>query len=197
MNTGIQILQKPSTVSWLQVKNCLMEAHAQNREKGIVMSHPLWPPEQIGAFVEESGVMFVAMDGEKLVGTLGVKERTGNYWFTRDSFGYLCFGSLLPDYRGQGIYKALNDACEAYIRQKGYQVFALDTHVKNRHMQEISLRSGFRLVRFYHVSGDLPHNCVMMAKWVDACPYSAAYCKWQFFVSKLKAYAKIIISLGK
>ena len=193
MDRNIRIVQKPDTVSWQQVKDCLMEAHMENRSRGILLSHPLWPAEQIGSFVEESGVLFVALDGERVVGTLGVKEKTGNYWFVKGRYAYLCFGSILPDYQGQGIYKALNDACEEYIKEKGFKVFAFDTHSLNRHMQEISLKSGFKLVRYFYVAGSHPHNSVMMAKWVGACPYSDLYCKWRFFVSKMRTFAKTVL----
>ena len=197
MEQSICIVQKPSTVSWQQIKDCLMAAHNENRNKGILLSHPLWPAEQIGSFVEESGVLFVALDAERVVGTLGVKEKTGNYWFVKGRYAYLCFGSILPEYQGRGIYKALNNACEEYIKEKGFKVFVLDTHASNHHMKKISLKSGFRLVRFFHVAGPNPHNSVMMAKWVDVCPFSNSHCRWQFFISKMKAFAKMVLSREK
>ena len=186
MDNDIRIEQKPSFVSWQQIKDCLLAAHAENLEKGIKMSHPLWAPEQIRDFVEESGVMYVAMDGEKVVGTLGIKEKSeSNFWFARGRYAYMCFGSILPDYRGRGIYKALNDACEAFARQNQLPVIVLDTHSSNKHMQAISMKAGYRLVRFSCVDGG-SHYSVKMAKWLNDCPFSGLYCRLMFWKSKVK-----------
>ena len=178
----ICIIPRPQNVSWTQIKECLMISHESNRSKGIHMSHYLWSAEKIGEFVEESGVMFVALDGEKVVGTLGIKEKIGNYWFIKGRYAYLCFGSMLPDYRGYGVYKALNKACEEYAAKNHLNVLVLDTHCKNRHMQDISKKGGYRFIRFFQ-SRNKDHYCVAMAKWLDSCPFSSFYCKLRYYSS--------------
>ena len=179
----IRIVPKPEEVSWQEVKECLVFAHEINRKKGINMSHYQWPAEQIGEYVDSSGVMFLAMDGDKVVGTLGIKERIGDYWFVKGKYAYLCFGSMIPSYKGRGIYKSLNEACEEYARQNHLDVLAFDTHSDNKHMQEISSKGGFRFVRFFQTR-DKDHFSVVMAKWLNSCPYSRFYCQLMFLKSK-------------
>ncbi len=181
----IRIIPKPESVSWQEVKDCLVVAHEINQTKGINMSHFQWPSDQIGEYVESSGVMFLAMDGDRVVGTLGIKERIGNYWFVKGKYAYLCFGSMIPSYNGRGIYRSLNEACEEYARQHHCSVLAFDTHSENKHMQDISSRGGFRFVRFFQTR-DKDHYSVVMAKWLDSCPYSHFVCQLMFLMSKWK-----------
>ncbi len=184
-DTSIIIVPKPDNVSWQEVKNCLVVAHEINRKNGINMSHYQWPAEQIGEYVASSGEMFLAMDGDKVVGTLGIKERVGNYWYAKGKYAYLCFGSIIPSYKGRGIYKSLNEVCEEYARKNHFNVLIFDTHSKNKHMQEISSKGGFRFVRFFQAR-NRDHFSVVMAKWLNSCPYSRFYCRFMFLMSKWK-----------
>ena len=181
----IRIIPKPEIVPWQEVKECLVVAHEINRKKGINMSHYQWSAEQIGDYIDTSGVMFLAMEGDRVVGTLGIKERIGDYWFVKGKYAYLCFGSIIPSFKGLGIYKSLNDACEVYARQNHYDVLAFDTHSKNKHMQNISSKGGFRFVKFFQTR-DKDHYSVMMAKWLKSCPYSPFHCRLMFLKSKWK-----------
>jgi len=185
MADNIQIIEKPDWVTWDDIKQCLVEAHAVNRAKGINMSHYQWDANNIGGYIEESGVIFIALDSGKVVGTLGIKERQGNYWFVKGRYGYLCFGSLLPNYQGLGIYKKLNEACEEYARSNNLNVVVLDTHSKNKHMHAISKRGGYQLVRFF-LTGKKDHFSVMMAKWLIDAPFSSTYCQYKYFQSMIK-----------
>ncbi len=179
-------MPKPSFVTWEEVRNCLIEAHASNRENGIIMTHHQWTADKIADLFDGVGELFVAMDGEKLVGTLGIIRKEGKHWFAKGIFAYACFGSILSPYRGLGIYKSLNTACEDYTRKIGLDIIVLDTHSKNIHMQRISLRGGYRRVRFFQARSK-DHFCVMMAKWLNVCPFSKLHCTIRFYYSKVLA----------
>ena len=162
---NIIIQEKPDWVSWDDIKQCLYEAHAPNREKGINMTHYLWPAEKIKESLGEHGVMLVALDGKKLVGTAAIAEKNGNSWYANEKYAYLCYASVLLAYKGHGIYRSLTDRREIYARKRGYNILLFDTHYHNFRVQDIAKKNGYVLVRFFRPkSGD--HYSVVMAKWL-------------------------------
>lgn len=186
MDPSIQIVEKPDWVSWDDIKQCLYEAHAVNREKGINMAHYQWPAEKIKQSLGENGFMLVAMDGDKLVGTAGIGEKFGNKWYVKGRYAYECYAGVLPEYAGIGIYKMLEIKRESKVREDGYDVLLGDTHSKNSHRIDIALKNGFRLVRFFRAASK-DHYSVVIAKWLNGCPYSSIYCWMRFQTSKLHA----------
>ena len=70
---GITVMRRPESVSWEAVSRVLKEAHRENVRRGIRMTYPQLPPEQLYEKTEgRGGVLFVALDGERLVGTAAV-----------------------------------------------------------------------------------------------------------------------------
>ena len=103
MNNNIVIVERPDWVSWEDIKQCLVDAHAVNRVAGINMAHYQWPAERIKDSVGENGTMLVALDGNKVVGTAAIVEKKGKSWYAPGRYAYLCFAGILPEYSGQGI----------------------------------------------------------------------------------------------
>lgn len=182
----IQILEKPDWVTWEEIKTCLLDAHASNRESGIDMNHYHWPAEKIKESLGDNGIMLVALDGKRVVGTAAVADKEGNAWYVKSKYAYLCFAGVLPSYRGSGIYKDLTKRREEYAQKKHYEVLLLDTHSRNKRIQEIARKNGYRRVRFFRAkAGD--HYSVIMVKWLSVCPYSRFYCEWKYQLSKVYA----------
>jgi hypothetical protein len=78
MGANLQIVEKPEWVSWEDIHEVLVKAHAQNRANGINMKKPSLPGEKIAKEIGEEGKMFVAMEDNKVVGTLAlIKKRRG------------------------------------------------------------------------------------------------------------------------
>lgn len=186
MEANIQVVEKPDWVTWDDVKQCLFEAHAENRAKGINMAHYQWPAEKIKESLGEKGVVLVALDGKRLVGTAAIGDKIGKTWYTRGAYAYICFDAVVPEYSGKGIFKLLDSKREQMAIDLGYKTLVFDTHSKNVHRQRIALKNGFRLVRFFRAASK-DHYSVVMAKWLDGCPYSSIYCWIKFQVSKLQA----------
>ena len=192
MDSAIQIVEKPDWVSWEEVKQCMVDAHAVNRAKGIKMYHYQWPAEQIKESVGEKGVMLVALDGKKVVGTGALIDKEGHAWYARGPYAYIGFDSVLPEYNGKGIYKELSLRREEIARARGYDVLLLDTHRKNHRVQEIGIKNGYKKVAFFRAkSGD--HFNVIMVKWTNGRPFSASYCAWRFFRSKVMCYLRHVV----
>ena len=193
MASNIQIVEKPDWISWDDIKQCLYEAHAVNRAKGINMTHYLWPAERIEESLGEGGEMLVALDGNRLIGTAAVADKIGKSWYANGHYAYVCFDAVHPDYAGKGIFKQLDAKREDLVRLKGYSVLIFDTNIKNTRRQKIALVQGYRYVRFFR-GKNIDHYSVVMAKWINGCPYSKCYCYYRYQKSRLKTIFKFALS---
>lgn len=192
MMMNIQIVKKPEWVSWDDIKQCLVQAHTVNKTKGINMSHYQWSAEEIKEFVGDTGFMLVALDGKNVVGTAAIKEKFGKSWYVNGRYAYICFASVLPDYNGLGIYKKLAEERERIAKEQKYRILLLDTHARNKHIQAILKKNGYRYVRCF-LANDKNHYSVIMAKWLDGCPFSHFFCWLKFQQSKMKTLIKFVL----
>ena len=196
MGEDIQIIEKPEWVSWDEIHEVLVEAHALNRARGINMRKPSLPGEEIKKEIGDDGIMLVALDGEKVVGTAALLVKKKKSWYNDGDYGYLCFAAVLPDYYGKGIYKRLSQKREEIARAKGLDKLFFDTHHNNYHVININKENGFKCVDI-RVLPD--HWNVVLFKWLDGCPYTDAYCKYEFNKHKIIALTKdfVIRVIGK
>ncbi len=182
MDSNIQIVEKPEWVSWNEIHEVLVSAHAENRRNGIIMKLPTLPGEEISKMItNKDGKMFVALEGEHVVGTWALLKKDNNQWYVSGDYGYLCLGAVLPNYSGKGIYRSLYQLSETTAKQLGYKVLTKDTNEKNARMLKISKMEGYYFVSM-RVCKD--HFNIVMAKWLDKCPYSPFYIKLRFALSK-------------
>lgn len=188
MNPQIQILEKPDWVSWDDIRQCLYDAHSVNREKEIIMTRYQWPVNKMKEYVESSGVMFVALRDKIVIGTAAFVKKAGNKWYTTGCYASVCFDSVKTDYMGQGIFKMLDTKREETAKNHGLKVLVFDTHINNIHRQKIALNNGYRYVSFTHPNN---HYNVIMAKWLDGCPFPSYYCWLRFYYSKIRLLLSI------
>lgn len=181
MNTEISIIEKPDWVTWDEIHDVLWKAHRQNRENGMNMALPALPGEEIQKRIEGNGKMLVAIYDGKVVGTAAIKRKTGNLWCGKGEYAYICFASVLPEFSGKGIYKALDLKREELALSMGLDKMLGDTHENNQHRLSIAQKAGYK---FVDVSVWNDHYNVVMVKWLRGCPYSDFYCRFQFFVHK-------------
>lgn len=194
MNNSIQIIEKPDWVSWDDIHNVMWDAHAENREKGIIMSYPSLSGNEIKRKIGENGKMFVAIEGNKVVGTLALIKKTGKQWYISGQYGYLCFGAVLPEYSGKGIYRSLYQLAENTAKQMELLVLTRDTNEKNARMLKITKQEGYHYVACI-ASKD--HYNIVRAKWLDKCPFPSWYIKMRYLISKLKIKSRYKIDPQK
>ena len=182
----IEIVEKPEWVSWDDIHDVVWKAHENNRKKGVIMSYPSLPGEKIKEKVGKDGKMFIALDGDKLVGTLALIKRYGKKWYCSGDYGYLCFGAVLSEYSGKGIYRSLYQLAETTAKQMGLEILTRNTNEHNVRMLKITKKEGYHFVE-YQACKD--HYDIVRAKWLNGCPYSESYIKMRFYLSKL--YKKV------
>ena len=189
----MQIVVKPESISWEAVRQCLMESHADNLERGIHMAHPQWPVDRLRDAVGDNGVMLVALDGDRLVGTAAFSEKTTDRWYVHGRYAYLCFAGILPEYRGKGLYQRLLKDREEMVRARHIDTLIFDTHAQNKPVQVQARRNGYcRVCYFRAVTGD--HDSVVLVKWINGKSPSRIYCALRFAASYLKVKTRRIFS---
>ena len=194
MNTDINTIEKPDWVSWDEIHEVLWKAHEKNRENGVIMSYPSLTGEEIKKRIENNGKMYVAIDGQNVIGTLALIIKKGNKWYNKGSYGYLCFGAVLPNYSGKGIYRSLYKVAETTAINMGIFVITRDTNEKNARMLKISKQEGYH---FVECKAYKDHFNIVRAKWLDGCPYSSWYIKMRFLLSKFKQKTRYKMVPGK
>lgn len=195
MEEEIQVVVKPDWVSWAEIKHCLEQAHAENRAKGINVMHFQWTADELKEAVGHDGVMFVALASQKVVGTSALIPKESHSWYVKGKYGYLGYDCVLPEYSGKGVYRRIRQLQEEYARDNGLEVLVLYTHVDNTRVKQIAHKNGYQYVRYFLMS-NREHFDVEMAKWLNGCPYSPAYCKRKFVLSKIKAHLMKITPVG-
>ena len=193
---NITIIEKPDWVTWNEIHNIIWKAHEANRQHGINMRLPSLLGEEIEKHGEGKGKMFVALDSNKVVGTAAViRTQKTNFWCGDGEYAYLCFVSVLPNYRGQGVYKHLHEYIEKVSIKNGLYRLMFDTHEDNARIAEINLKHGYKKVS-YKRSND--HFSIIFVKWLERCPYSTFRFKYEFikckFVVKTKHVLKLLLN---
>ena len=115
------------------------------REKRYLASFAAPPVEDVHQFIA-SGIAanvprFVAVDGDRVVGWIGIRPGTS---ITERHSGLLGMG-IVSEYRGQGIGERLLAACVAKARGDG--MVRISLHVRSDNARAISLytKAGFRI----------------------------------------------------
>lgn len=192
MDFNIIIEEKPDWVSWDEIHNVLWKAHEDNRSKGIIMSNSSLPGEKIRDRIGKDGKLFIALDGDKVVGTLALIKKTGKEWYCSGDYGHLCFGAVLSDYSGKGIYRSLYQLAEMTAMYMGLTVLTRSTHEHNDRMLKITKQEGYYYVGYKAYKNRFN---IIRAKWLNGCPFSEKYIKMRFLASKL--YIRILYRIDK
>lgn len=175
----IRIMEKPDYVSWDEIHDVLWAGHEENRKAGLHMKYPSLPSDQLEALLRDNGCCFVALDGRKVVGTCSYRLFWRRRWYTgRQRVVSLILDAMLPEYQGRGIYSKLYHYREEHLRNLGLNLIDMDTAEGNDTIQKVFLKDGFRYVDY--MVYESPHYSVVMAKWLNGCPYSRWKCWWKF-----------------
>ena len=179
----IRVMEKPDWVSWDDIHKLLMAAHKKNIEKGIVMKYPQMPGEEIKKKLGDEGMCWVALCGDKLVGTTSVTFFQGKSWWNKNQkVAHGCFTGIIKEYQGIGITEEFNKRYREYIIQKGVYITEGDTAESNRIMRKIVENNGHKIVSFYAPSSN--HYNVRFVKWLNGCPFSDKTINRRFRIAK-------------
>lgn len=131
--------------------------------------------------IGNDGVCFVAMDGEKIVGTLSVRFVNRNVWYTNGVIPDYILAAVLPNYQGKHINSMLAKEVFKFVQKRGYSLIELDTASGNKNAIKIYKHQGFEPVDFL-AHKDVDHYSVVMVKWFDKCKYPKIYIRARYII---------------
>lgn len=179
----IKVMAKPEWVSWDEIHELLLAAHKKNIEKGIVLRNSQLPGEEIKKVLGEEGVCWIAMCGDKLVGTHSVTFFQGKGWWNYGKkVAHGCFTGILKEYQGIGILDEFYKRYYEYILEKGVDITEGDTAEDNHIMRKILEKGGSKTVSFFASKSN--HYSVRTVKWLNGCPFSDKYIERRFKIAK-------------
>ena len=133
----------------------------------------------------KTGFTFVALsERNELAGTLSVVFHVVNRWWHKGTGACVCYVAVAPEFKDQGVYKALSKKANEVIETEGVQVEYLNTHIENTSAQRAYLRDGYKKVRFSPGSGT-DYYSVEMAKWLDGKGKSKTLCQLMYAITEL------------
>ena len=177
MNTDIVIIEKPDWVSWDDIHEVIWKAHGENRKNGILLATPYLSGEDLKQKIEGRGLLLVALIQKKVVATAAIIKVNESLWCWNGDFAYMGFASVLPEYKGTGIYKALCLRREKEAKKRGLCHLLFNTHSKNSEVIAYGKKHGYRCVDVIQYDD---HYNVKMIKRLNDCPYPDWYCEFQF-----------------
>lgn len=178
----IIVIEKPDSISWDEIHNVIYRSHENNRSKGLFQATAEISGEEIREKIG-NGKCFVAMDGEKVVGTCSVETRQPKKWFVKGKAAYYMFAGVIPEYQGKGIYSLLDGKRDKYVEDNGIDVIYMNTPEGNLRVQEQKIAKGYYLAGFF-APKNTDYYSVTLVKWKSAPPLW--YIKFRFRFSKMK-----------
>lgn len=167
---NIQIIEKPDWISYEDIHSCLYAAHIGNFEKGFHVRTAFMAGQEIEKYLGKTGKCFVALDGDKLVGTTSFRIVNRNYWCVKGEVVDRVLVGVLPEYQGQHISIMLFKKIEEEARKNGYKYIETRTAEQNEIMKKNNLKCGYRYIDFWCTKSD--HYTVVMLYWLAGCPYN-------------------------
>ena len=181
---NIQYLEKPEWVSWDSVLECIRKSHKVNDKRGFHMLNQEMTVDELQNKLQD-GLCFVALEGDKVIGTGSTIIKKGNRWWSRGRrVAYNCLDAILPDYQGTDVYFGLREIRSQYLKKAGVDIIQFNTAEHNKVVQKIALRRGAKYVMYSATGKGANYYSVIMANWLDGCPFSDRFCNFMFKLSK-------------
>lgn len=181
----IRIIEKPDWVTWDEIAECIKVSQATNKKKGFDMSFGHYTGDQLRDSVN-GGYTFVALNEEnKVLATVSLKISRLHSWWCRGKAGFHCMESVLPEYRGTDVYFDLHHQLALKESQLGLKLLWASTHENNKTILRLSAKDGWKKMQYSASGKNCFYYSIIIAKWLQECPYSDRFINFMFWVSKV------------
>lgn len=181
---------KDDTVSWGEIQNVIFRSHESNRNNGVDIRNAHLTPEQLKNTLGKDGVCFVALDGNKVVGTCSVSFQQKNTWYAQGEVAYLTLAGVLPEYKGRYIFQHLSAMRKEYIIDRGCKTIYMNIAEKNLIRRTIAIKEGFTPMAI-HFNPYNPHNYITYCYWVEGKPFSDLKIHTNYQISLVNTYCRM------
>lgn len=176
--------EKPASVSYEAIHELLWESNIHNRKQGFFLSTSMLCGDMLKQRIGNDGFCFVALDGEKLIGTLSIRFVERNKWYAKGKIPDYILAGVLPEYQGRHINSRLSELAFRKLMDLGHSIVELDTAEHNEHAIAVYEHLGFKKVGFKsNIGGD--HYSVVMAKWLKPCKFSEFEINLRYLMKKI------------
>lgn len=180
----ILFMEKPEWVSWEDICECIHASHQTNKKWGFEMLNSRITASELSERLK-GGKCFVALDNQKVVGTVSLKILKNNKkWWAKGIVSYHCYDAILPSYRGTDVYLGLKQIRDKYDKDMGIQMIQCNTAEHNKTIIKINEKTGYKRVQFAPVGNGGNYYSVTMVKWIDKCPYSDRFINLMYNLTK-------------
>lgn len=181
----IKFLEKPDWVTWESILDCIKKSHKKNEKRGFHMTNQDMTGDALRQKLQK-GHCFVAIEGNKVVGTCSTIIKDGNRWWSKgEKVAYTCLDAILPEYQGTDVYFGLRALRSQFIKDSGVDIIQFNTAEQNKVVQKTALKRGAKYVQYSATGKGANYYSVIMAEWTNGCPFSDKYCNFRYKLSKL------------
>jgi len=192
MKNEIRFLKKPNNISFDSIHQVLWAAHESTRAKGMQFNTAEMSGQELEKYINaHNATCYVAMIGNKIVGTNTCYLNRVNNGPIQGLFVKEVLVGVLPEYKGQGIYSKLYELAVDYAKENNTDGLMTTTFAKNKKMQQIKKKQGFIYTRHFINNG---HFSVGGYLCFNGLPRSKTYYKLYFLKRKAKSYCKLLIN---
>lgn len=185
--TNIIFKEKDESISWSEIQNVIYRSHESNRKNGVDIRNAHLTSEELCELIGIEGKCFVALDGEKVIGTCSVSFQNKNEWYVKGRIAYMLLEAVLPEYKGQHIFKQLSMFRKQYAIGAGCCQFYMNVAEHNSVRRAIAKKEGFIPVAI-HFNKYNPHNFITYCYWVNKRPMSWLTIYMRYMISLLKLH---------
>ena len=185
----IDIKIKDSSISWENVRELIYVAHESNRKNGVDIRNAHLSALELEKSIGADGVCLVALDNGKLIGTCSIAFKELNCWYAKGKCAYCTLDAVLPEYRGMGVFKKLDQERFRVIQNLNVQTIYMYVAEKNTLRRKIAIKQGFDAIEMRYN----PYNChyfVVYCMWLGRRPVAKIFVKVRFFLQSMKIKAR-------
>lgn len=180
----IRVMEKPDWISWDEVQECIHNAQLTNNKKGFDMRFGHFTGEELRKRIGDGHCFVVLNQQNKVVGTVSLKVSKISYWWHKGEAGFHCYEAVDPAYRGTDVYFDMHAALMKKEKTLGLKVLWATTAEKNEVIIKASSKAKWKCVQSKASSG-CDYYSVILAKWVEGCPYSDSFVNFMFRMSRM------------
>lgn len=181
----IRVMEKPDWISWDEVAECIHEAQKTNNKKGFDMKFGHKSGDELKESVGENGYCFVVLnESNKVIATISLKISNIRFWWHKGDAGYHLYEAVLPAYRGTDAYFDMHIALKKKEKELGLKLLWATTAEHNKVILKAAIRTGWKQVQYSPSAKGCDYYSIIIAKWMDGCPYSERRIRFMFNLSK-------------
>ena len=185
MEIIVRCVKQNDYITGKQIAELIRNAHSVNQKINLLYGTRNVTGSQIDEKIcSDKSEVFVAISGDKIIGTGTVTIRKCDKWFFSCEAAYIELAAVDPTQRGQHIFQKILDAQFKWISKLDLNLIYSVSAEENISMKKIFLKNGFKIVA-YGAGKSNNFYSVYYAKWIKKCPYREGYLKIRFLMDKI------------